>query len=112
MTVLTHFSGNAIPTGMRVRPLRLAFVFSTRSMGGMESRAARLAQLARQRGHSVLFGCPPGSRPDERLAQYGVPRFGLYIHGALDLVSAMKLAGCLKRCRADLVRRFPVRITG
>ena len=87
-------------------PLRLTFVFSTRSMGGMEARAARLAQLARQRGHSVLFGCPAGSRLDERLAQYGVPRFHLYIHGALDLVSAMKLAGRLKRCRAELVMAF------
>ncbi len=91
---------------MSIRPLRIVFVFSTRSMGGMEARAARLAQLARAREHEVVFGCPPGSRLDQRLSQYEVPRFGLHIHGSLDLVANVKLVRRLKRLGADLLMAF------
>jgi glycosyltransferase involved in cell wall biosynthesis len=91
---------------MSKRPLRILFVFSTRSMGGMETRAARVARLARERGHQVLFGCLPGSTLDRQLAQFRIPRFGLYIHGSADIASSLQLYRYLKRERPDVVMAF------
>ncbi len=91
---------------MSKRPMRILFVFSSRSMGGMETRAARVARLSRERGHKVLFGCLPGSTLDRQLAQFGIPRFGLYIHGSADIVSSLRLYRRLKRERPDVVMAF------
>lgn len=87
-------------------PLHILFVFSTRSMGGMEARSARVARLARERGHQVLFACLPGSTLDRRLAQYGIPRHPSYIHGSVDLVSCARLYRLIKSERPDVVMAF------
>ena len=82
------------------------FVFSTQAMGGMELRAARLARLTMEKGHSVWFGCPGGSQLDGLLKEYGVPRTSLHIHGSLDLLGARKLAAYLRKHRINLVMPF------
>jgi glycosyltransferase involved in cell wall biosynthesis len=91
---------------MNEAPLRIVFVFSTQAMGGMELRAARLARLAMEKGHSVHFGCPRGSPLDSLLKEYDVPRISLHIHGSLDLVGARKLAAYLRKNRTHLVMPF------
>jgi len=82
------------------------FVFSTEAMGGMELRAARLAKLTMERGHSVCFGCPRESQIDSLLKEYNVPRISLHIHGSLDVIGARKLAAYLRENRIDLVMPF------
>lgn len=92
---------------MNKSSLKIMFVFSTmRAMGGMELRAARLAKLAMERGHSVYFGCPPGSQLTSLLEEYNVPRLSLHIHGSLDVIGARKLAAYLRENRIDLVMPF------
>ncbi|MBW2170584.1 MAG: glycosyltransferase family 4 protein [Deltaproteobacteria bacterium] len=91
---------------MNKSSLRIMFVFSTRAMGGMELRAARLAKLTMERGHSVYFGCPRESQLDSLLKEYNVARISLHIHGSLDVVGARKLAAYLRGNRIDLVMPF------
>jgi glycosyltransferase involved in cell wall biosynthesis len=91
---------------MNQSPLKIMFVFSTEAMGGMELRAARLARLTVDRGHSVWFGCPGGSQLDGLLKEYGVRCMSMHIHGSLDVVGARKLAAYLKKHRIDLVMPF------
>ncbi len=89
-----------------VRPINILFVFSTRSMGGMEARAARVARLTKERGHKVAFACLPGSTLDQRLEDYGVTRHPSYIHGSVDLKSCFKLVRLVKRIGAEIIMCF------
>jgi len=94
------------PERVQESPLRIMFVFSTRAMGGMELRAARLAKLTVERGHSVYFGCPGGSPIDGLLKEYNVNRLPLHIHGSLDAIATRKLARYLREHSMDLVMPF------
>lgn len=82
------------------------FVFSTRAMGGMELRAARLARLTKERGHSVYFACPRESQIDDLLRDYNVARVPLHIHGSLDLIGARRLCEYMGKKDIDLVMPF------
>ncbi len=86
--------------------MKIAFVISSVAMAGMEMRVARMAGLARDRGHEILFGCPDGSQLHRHLEKAGVPSFPLHIHGSLDLVALRKLVRHIRRGGIELLMAF------
>jgi glycosyltransferase involved in cell wall biosynthesis len=86
--------------------MKIAFVVSSLAMAGMEMRVARMAGLARDRGHEIRFGCPDGSRLRRHLEKTGVPSFGLHIHGSLDFIALRKLVRHIRRSGVELLMAF------
>jgi len=84
----------------------LMLLLSSYALGGMEMRAARLARLSAERGHTLRFGCPAGSALDRLLESYNISRCHVDIHGSLDFLSCWKVTTFLKQSRIHLVMSF------
>ena len=91
---------------MNQHKLTLMLLLSSQALGGMEMRAARLARLSAERGHTLYFGCPTGSRLDRLLESYNISRCNVDIHGSIDLFSCWEVTSFLKRNRVRLVMSF------
>jgi len=75
-------------------------------MAGMEMRVARMAGLAEERGHTIHFGCPGGSRLHRHLEKKGIRTFPLHIHGSLDLIALRKLVRHVRRNGIEMIMAF------
>jgi len=84
----------------------LMLLLSSHALGGMEMRAARLARLSAERGHTLHFGCPAGSSLNRLLQSYNIPCCHVDIHGSLDLFSCWNVTTFLKKNRVHLVMSF------
>lgn len=89
----------AAPAG---RPLRLVITNTSRTWGGMEHYAVRLAAGLRDRGQAVtlLWG---HDAVGERAAAAALPNARWRPRGDVDLTAVAVLAATLRRHRADAV---------
>ncbi len=88
--------------GAEPRPLRIAITNGSRSWGGTEHYAVRLAAGLRERGHDVLLLWGE-DLVGERAAAAAVPNRRLRLRADGDIGGMLKLAAALRRHRSDAV---------
>lgn len=82
---------------------RVLFVATTKSEGGIERYALRLASSLRARGLSIIFACRPGSFLEAQCQAEGIPTRPFRVRNSGDLGASLRLAGIVRQERIDLV---------
>jgi glycosyltransferase involved in cell wall biosynthesis len=84
-------------------------------IAGGQLVALRLARVARDAGHDVVFVSPTAGPFTERIAGEGFPTRVVPLGGALDVPAALRLRSLLRRERADVLHthvHFSLNIVG
>ena len=85
------------------RFLRVLFVASTKSQGGIERHSMELAAALQASGVSIRFACPPGSLLDGWCRGRGVPSLPFQVKNSGDLGAAWHLARLIRIHGIDIV---------
>jgi len=91
------------PPGDTHHPLRVVHVDTERTWRGGEQQVTYLVRGLLERGHAPLLVAPPDAEIRRRFDRWGLPVTPLRMRGEADLGAAIRLAGILRRTRADLV---------
>ncbi len=100
----TPSASNGVREQPAVRePLRLLYVASTKSQGGIERHSVEMAAALTERGFSVQFACAPGIFVETWCREAGLPTVLLQVRNSGDLGAAWRLAKMIGSGRIDLV---------
>ena len=83
--------------------LRLLYVASTKSQGGIERHSVDLAAALAGRGDSVQFACRPGGFVEAWCREIGLPTWAFQVRNSGDLGAALRLAQIVCKQRIDIV---------
>ncbi|MDQ2799956.1 MAG: glycosyltransferase family 4 protein, partial [Armatimonadota bacterium] len=82
---------------------RVLFVATTKSEGGIERYALRLASSLRARGIFLIFACRPGSFLEAQCQSEGILTRPFRVRNSGDLGASWRLARIVRQERIDLV---------
>lgn len=83
--------------------LRLLYIASTKSQGGIERHSVEIAAALAERGAWVQFACAPGSFVETWCRAAGLPVAPLRVRNSGDLHAAWRLAKRIRSERIDIV---------
>ena len=83
--------------------LRLLYIASTKSQGGIERHSVELAAALAERGATVQFACVPASFVEAWCRKAGLPTVLLQVRNSGDLGAAWRLAKRIRSQHIDIV---------
>ncbi|MGD8414715.1 MAG: glycosyltransferase family 4 protein, partial [Candidatus Latescibacterota bacterium] len=84
-------------------PIRVLMVDSERTWRGGEAQLRLLIKGLLEEGVAVDLAAPPGSAIHDRTREFDLPFHAVSIGGGMDMVSAWRLRGVIKRHGYDIV---------
>ncbi len=83
--------------------LRVLYLASTKSQGGIERHSVDLASALREKGVAVQYACSPGGYVEAWCAERGIPTLPFRVRNSGDLGAVFRLAGLIRAQRIDVV---------
>ena len=83
--------------------LRVLYLASTKSQGGIERHSVDLAEALREKGVAIQFACPPGSYVQAWCAERGIPTLPFRVRNSGDLEAVFRLARLVREQGIDVI---------
>ena len=83
--------------------LRVLYLASTKSQGGIERHSVDLAEALREKGVAIQYACSPGSYVDAWCAEKGIPSLPFRLRNSGDLGAVFRLARLIREQGINVV---------